>query len=47
MAHRSTAVRAGDIPKIGPILLEHPEFDSIQVHGWKVSRKFVEVLGTV
>ena len=46
-ADGSTAVRAGDIPKIGPILLELPDFDTIQVHGWKVSRKFVEVLSSV
>lgn len=30
-----------DMPKY---LLEAPEFEEIQVHGWKVSRKFVEVL---
>ena len=43
----STAIRGGDLPKIGPILLESPEFQSIQVHGWTLSRKLVEILQSV
>ena len=39
----STAVRAQDLDAVIQHLLDDPTFGDLQVHGYKISRKFFEV----
>ena len=42
LTHR-TAIRAQDVDAVIQHLLGDPTFDDLQVHGYKISRKFFEV----